>query len=209
MERSETCGLHVKMLTPASFGGVPPSLAALVKKQLLTNKSTMPIRLFIITLFAVSIFSGCSKEQRPAGFPPLFPCEITITQGNKPLEGALVQLVPESGTFQWTISGKTGSNGIAKLSTHAKFSGAPAGTFKVLVSKTEASLSKYPVPADDAPVEEWTEYRGLISMEHRPLIQYVKPEYEEVKMTPHSMTIVKGKNKAAFDVGEEVEIVLQ
>ena len=169
----------------------------------------MPIRLFIITLFAVSIFSGCSKEQRPAGLPPLFPCKIMITQGNKPLEGALVQLVPESGTFQWTISGKTDSSGVAKLSTHAKFSGAPAGTFKVLVSKTEASPSKYPVPADNAPVEEWTEYRGQISMEHRPLIQYVKPEYEDISSTPHSILITKGKNRQTFDVGEPVEIVVQ
>jgi hypothetical protein len=169
----------------------------------------MQIRILIVVALVLCAFSGCSKEQRPAGLPALYSCQITITQGEQPLEGALVQLIPESGPSQWTMSGKTGSNGAAKITTHAKFAGAPEGTFKVLVSKTEAAPSKYPTPADNAPTEDWTAWRSAIMSEQCPLIRYVKPEYDNANTTPHSMTIVKGKNKATFDVGEAVEIEMQ
>ena len=119
----------------------------------------MQIRLFIITLLAVCTFSGCGKEQRPVGFPPLYPCQITIIQGEQPLEGAMVRLMSESSKSEWITSGNTNSSGLAQLVTHAKFSGAPEGTFKVLVSKTEMEPSKYPPPVDNAPQSEWDQWK--------------------------------------------------
>jgi len=173
------------------------------------NKPTMQIRLFIITLLAVCTFSGCGKEQRPAGFPPLYPCQITITQGEQPLEDALVRLLPESGSFAWGITGKTDAHGTAKISTHTNYPGAPEGTFKVCVSKIYETPSAFPQPAKDAPYEDWEAWRGQTNSEQRPKYQLVKPEYDDVKLTPHSISITKGKNKAAFDVGEAVRIAVQ
>jgi len=166
------------------------------------------IRTFILSIFVVCAFSGCGKEERPAGFPTLYPCTITITQEEKPLDGALVRLVPESGSSQWIVSGKTDASGTAKLSTHAKFAGAPEGTFKVCISKIYETPSQFPPPAKDAPYEEWEAWRAQSNSEQRPKYHHVKPEYDNVKATPHSITITKGKNRQTFDVGEVVEIII-
>jgi hypothetical protein len=169
----------------------------------------MQIRIFIGAALVLCTFSGCGKEPRPAGFPALYPCKITITQGGQPLEGALVRLMPESGKSEWVTSGTTNASGVAAVVTHAKFSGAPEGTFKVCVSKTQLTPSKYPPPADNAPQSEWDQWKEQTSSEKRQKAYYVKPEYDDVKATPHSLTITQGKNRATFDVGEAVEIVVQ
>jgi hypothetical protein len=169
----------------------------------------MPIRTLIISLFVVCTISGCSKEQRPVGFPTLYPCQITITQGGQPLEGALVRLMPESGKSEWVISGKTDAGGVAKVSTHGKFSGAPEGTFKVCVAKTYETPSQFQPPKEDAPYEDWEAWRGQVNSEKRPRYHLVKPEYDDVRRTSHSIVVVKGKNRQTFDVGEAVEIAVQ
>ena len=166
----------------------------------------MQVRLFIIVLLAASVFSGCEKAQRPDGFPALFPCKITITQGGQPLEGAFVRLMPEDKAFQWTISGKTGANGVANISTHTNYPGAPEGTFKVCVSKVQETPSQFPPPAKDAPYEDWEAWRGHTNSEYCPKYNLIKPEYDNDAETPHSITIGKGKNSQTFDVGESVKI---
>jgi len=165
----------------------------------------MQVRLFIIVFFTVSFISGCGKAPRPDGFPDIFPCKITITQGGQPLNDALVRLMPEGNAFQWTISGKTDANGVTNISTHTNYPGVPEGTFKVCVSKTEITPSQFPPPAKDAPFEDWETWRGKTNAEKRPKYNLVKPEYDDVRRTPHTITIVKGKNKAAFDVGEPIK----
>lgn len=165
----------------------------------------MQCRIFLAITLVLCILSGCKQQPRPAGLPTLYPCEITITQENQPLEEADVRLLLENGTTEWVTSGKTNARGVAKLSTQAHFAGAPAGTFKVLVSKNVPAPSKYPTPAKDASTEEWTEWRGKIVSETCPLIRHVKPEFDDAGQTPHSITISKGKNNAVFDVGEPIQ----
>jgi len=164
----------------------------------------MQIRIFIVTVLAVCVFAGCGGPPRPAGLPPLFPCDITIIQEGQPLEGALVRLIPESGVSEWAISGKTNANGVAIIST-ALFRGAPEGTFKVLVSKTDVTPSQHTEP-EDINSPEWEGWNALVVTERRHTVMFVKPEYDQVRTTPHSITITKGRNQQTFDVGEPVAI---
>ena len=168
----------------------------------------MQFRIFLALAitFVLCVLSGCEKAPRPDGFPDLFPCKITITQEGKPLEDALVRLMPEGWTFQWTISGKTDKNGVANIVTHTNYAGVPEGTFKVCVSKEEITPSQFPPPAKDAPYEDWEAWRGKTNSENRPKYNLVKPEYGNDAETPHSLTISKGKNSKTFDVGEAVKI---
>jgi len=164
----------------------------------------MQIRTTFITLLAVFLFIGCSKTQRPAGFPDLYPCEITITQEGQPLEGATVRLIPVE-KFEWIITGTTNTSGIAKIYTyHGDFLGAPAGTFKVCVSKTSIALPDAPKPSDDdaAGLMEWNALP-------RTTFKLVEPEYENESQTPHSITVSKGKNRETFDVGKAVKIEIR
>jgi len=166
----------------------------------------MRIRIYLAITLILCVFSGCQPQNRPDGLPDLFPCAITITQGSQPLEGALVRLISEDGSSAWTISGKTDARGVAKISTHTGFAGAPAGTFKVLVSKTEMSPSQFPELAKNASPAERAERANQISMEKRTRYNVVKLEFDDVKKTPHSITIAKGgKNDATFDVGEPIK----
>ena len=174
----------------------------------LTLQLTMTIRISFITLLAVCVFAGCGKVPRPEGFPDLFPCEITITQEGQPLDEAVVRLVPE-GNFRWGITGKTNASGVAKIFTHAQYAGAPAGTFKVCVSKRYDTPTQFPAPAQDAPYEEWAAWREKCESEERPSFQLVQPKYDDVTQTPHSITITKGTNRQTFDLGEPVTIPVE
>ena len=170
----------------------------------------MQIRLFIVTLLAVCVLCGCGGPKRPAGMPTLYPCEITITQAGQLLGDADVRLIAEDGFSTWITGGRTDSNGVAKIMTNVKYAGAPAGTFKVLVQKTDLAPSKLPpYPGDDAPFEARAEWTSQMKGEVRPTIQFVKPEYGDVSTTPHSITIVKGKNKATFDAGEPIKEIMK
>ena len=165
----------------------------------------MQIRIFFILLLAVPVFSACTKQPRPDGFPPLHPCAITITQDGKPLEGALVRLIPDGHKLLWTVAGTTDKNGVVKVITHPEYAGAPEGTYKVCVSKTEITPSQFPPPPDTASYEEMQAWGALTVNEKRPKYNLVKPEYDNVAKTPHSITINKGKNNATFDVGEAIK----
>ena len=157
-------------------------------------------------MLVLCILSGCNRANRPDGLPPLSSCEITITQGGEPLEGAFVQLMPESGVFEWAVAGHTNASGVAKILTHAQFPGAPEGTFKVLVSKTELEPSKFGPEPDDVNSPERAKWYDQVTNEKRDTIMYVKPEYDKAHTTPLSITITRGRNRETFDVGEPVEI---
>ena len=179
---------------------------AVIALPFMLKGTTMQTRISLIFTFILCVLFGCQQKQRPDGLPDLFPCAITITQEEQPLDEALVRLVPENGgSAAWAVSGKTDAKGIARISTHADFSGAPEGTFKVLVSKTEMSPSQFPEPAKDASPEERVTWSNNISTEKRTKYTLVKPEFGDAKKTPHSITITKGKNEATFDVGEPIK----
>ena len=165
----------------------------------------MQTRILLALTLVLCVLSGCQGEKRPDGLPELFPCVITIIQGGQPLEGADIRLVPEDRQLGWTSNGKTDASGKAKISTHTGFAGAPAGTFKVLVSKMEMSPSQVPEITKDASPAERAEYANKISAEKRIRYTLVKREFDDVKATPHSITIAIGKNEATFDVGEAIK----
>ena len=89
----------------------------------------------VVSLGVLSLLLGCSSENRPPGMPKLYPASILITQEGQPLEGASVILVCVDESIRWLVSGQTNRDGVARLVTHGQFSGAPAGKFKVCVTK--------------------------------------------------------------------------
>jgi len=76
---------------------------------------------------------GCGGQPKPAGLPNLYRCQVTVTMGGKPVDGAIITFAPEAG--QWSANGRTDANGVAQMKTHATYDGAPAGKFKVGVNK--------------------------------------------------------------------------
>lgn len=90
---------------------------------------------FILVLLAV-MQPGCKKDSRPEGLPDLYPFTIKILQEGSPVEGASVNLAStDPALMKWPCGGMTGADGVATMNTYG-FPGAPAGSFKVVVSKT-------------------------------------------------------------------------
>jgi len=88
------------------------------------------------------VCNGCSNENRPDGLPPLFPVTLTILLDDQPIDSALVILYTEDKAIaNWTIGSVTDADGKAIIVTHGQFRGAPAGKFKVCVSKRELPRS--------------------------------------------------------------------
>jgi len=83
---------------------------------------------------------GCSDAKRPKDLPRLYPVTLTITMDDKPLADAFVMLYTDNmADAKWTVGGRTDAEGKAMIVTHGQFHGAPAGKFKVCVTKSEES----------------------------------------------------------------------
>ena len=89
-------------------------------------------------LFALTLsFSGCGGEQLPPGMPKLYPATLTVMQDGKPLAGARVTMMNTDPEVNWPTGGTTDNNGVIRLMTMGRYNGAPAGTYRVYVSKIE------------------------------------------------------------------------
>lgn len=85
-------------------------------------------------LLFVSALIGCGQNV-PDDFPKIYPVKLRIMQEGKPLEHAPILLRSTDQSSTWTVGGVSDATGTVTLWTHGKYQGAPAGQFKVLVSK--------------------------------------------------------------------------
>lgn len=112
----------------------------------------MKFKLGVLALLSVSalVITGCAKA--PAGFPKVYPVEVTVLDGGQPLDSTSVVLNPAEGTEvgSFTCAGTTNGSGKAVIKTlwgtySAK--GAPEGAYKV-------SLIRDVVPEETMTKEE-------------------------------------------------------
>ena len=99
-------------------------------------------RIFVIFLLPAvcclpSLFIGCGGERLPDGMPRLYPATVTVMQDGKPLPEARVTMMNTDPAVNWPTGGTTDNNGVIRLMTMGRYSGAPAGTYRVYVSKIE------------------------------------------------------------------------
>jgi len=156
-------------------------------------------RLFLVGALAfvcVSAF-GCA-EKRPDGFPELYPISIKILQEGKPLEGASVNLVAQDPQLvRWPAGGNTNADGVVELRTYG-YEGAPAGTFKVLVMKTE-TLGEANSPEEAQRLMQ----EGKLGDFER--FDLVDTRYRDQAQTPLSLEVKAGSNETQeFDVGAPI-----
>jgi len=149
-------------------------------------------RLSLIGLVAF-VLAGCGGEPKPDGLPQLYPVTLTFMQGGEPCAEAIVTLVPESGS-PWGTGGVTNANGSVAVQTHGKFPGAPAGKYKIIVSKTENGT------AGQAPVDMFTPQMVQT-------FNLIDPIYANSATTILTLEVESSKTKKpypSFDLGEKV-----
>lgn len=143
---------------------------------------------------------GCGTKSRPKGLPPLYPTTVEIMQEGAPLEGATVVFYPDGAQLDFLVSGITQPNGKATLVTHGEFKGAPAGKYKVCVTKYKHDpVPTRPVTADA--VKKWEE-----EMRKKPPMTYcfVERQYTSQRTTPLEAEIDEKENDITLDIGKAV-----
>jgi hypothetical protein len=101
---------------------------------------------FAIAILGLALFSACTPADTG---PPLAPVAGTVTLDAKPLEGALVTLIPTGETKGQAGSGRTDSAGKFKIIAlgSQQREGVAAGTHQVLVTKLVNPDGSLYVPA--------------------------------------------------------------
>ena len=153
-------------------------------------KSFPKLCLLSVFTFFLFVFAGCG-EQRPEGFPKLYPVTLDFAQEGKPLDNAVVRLYSEE--VAWVISGRTDSGGRVRFLTHGKYPGVPAGTYKISVVKDHIEPRPGYVLKDEFDTMATDAYA------------LVAPEYESAATTPLTLT-VDGKKTESFELGKAVRI---
>jgi hypothetical protein len=141
---------------------------------------------------------GCGGEKRPEGFPEVAECSIKILQEGAPLEGAKVNLVAQDpALMRWGCGGVTNADGVVELRTNG-YPGAPVGSFKVVVLKTET--------VGGAQTKE--DYQRQMQGENlgpEETFDLVDRQYADQTQTPLTLEVKAGKNETQeFDVGAPI-----
>lgn len=194
----------------AGFTGSKFILGAIISEAIISFNfimmKTIPYCVLGLLFF---IFVGC-RSNLPEGIPPRYPCRITITGDGSPIEGANVMLFPESSDpteKTWTPMGTTDESGVAQLFTNARYEGAPAGKYKIVVVKLigEKNPGVPPAPPEDSP--QYVDWQA--QWMDRSILEFdvIDTRYGNAETTPSEIEIVKSKmNEAQIDVGKAVRI---
>lgn len=149
---------------------------------------------------------GCG-EPHPDGMPALYPASVIIMQDGKPLPDATVTLVPtDSALTRWPVGSVTDATGKAKLKTYAKYDGAPAGSFKVTVNKSETSGDTKPVhPGAKATPQQLSQYDRAMKTGSFQVTRVVAPKFRLPTTTTLSIDVSANEpNEFPLDVGAAV-----
>ena len=142
-----------------------------------------------------AIICGCSKgPKKPSDLPKLNPTTVTVTYDDgTPVENATVALLSsETGGRTWNLTGPTDASGKLVLKTDGNWDGAPAGSYRVIVTKEISEM------------EEPTEVGGSVSI--KGITRYVDQKYSNPNTSGLTATIEDGKeNNLEFKVGEKIE----
>ena len=155
------------------------------------------LRLFpvVSVLLVFTFLAGCSGQRLPDGMPRLFPCEIIILQGGEPLAQAMVTIIPTEEGNKWSASGRTDDAGKAIMYTWGQYAGAPEGTYKVVIGKTEVV---------GAPPAATTEEAARRPPDR--FYELVEAIYSEASTTPLEIEVKRGTRTFTLDAGEAVRI---
>jgi len=160
------------------------------------------MKFYILGLFIpiVVCLVGCPGEKRPDGMPPLYPAAcVKVVQDGKPLEDAYVSLRPDDKGMKWGIGGKTDTQGVAQLWTHGKYKGAPAGTFKVVVTKEVKEGEKEYV---DALTRNDQKAADAIKVQQ---FSFVEDKFTVERLTPLTLEITSSSKTLEVDVSPAVK----
>ena len=142
-----------------------------------------------------AIVCGCSKgPKKPADLPKLNPTSATVTYDDgTPIENATVALLSsDTGGRTWNLTGVTDATGKIIFKTDGNWDGAPAGEYRVIVTKEISEMEKS------------NEVGGSETL--KGITRYVDQKYNNPNTSGLTATVTDGQeNTFEFKVGEKIE----
>jgi hypothetical protein len=148
--------------------------------------------------------SGCSEK--PSGFPDVYPCQITVLNGEQPEENVRVLLYPSLEFGSLLIRGQTNSAGCAVFSTSLnKFSkqGVPKGKYTAVFEKI------VDVDRESSPVENKTENKGKKATQQEIFLEQIKKRFELQKKALPDVLRKPDTSPIKFEVNDETGVVIE
>jgi hypothetical protein len=148
--------------------------------------------------------SGCSRTQKPDGFPQLVPHTIIVNNNGTPEKDVTIVLLPQNVSGSWAISGTTDVSGRAILATSQGSytqTGCPVGKFKAVLTKVvrpsfEVSSEKY----DKMTPEERDAYGAKMEAEIKKLSVIVPKSLTSPTTTPLTFEIANSNQETTLDL---------
>lgn len=149
----------------------------------------------VAILCLCAVVCGCSKgPKKPADLPKLNPTTVTVTYDDgSPVDGATVAfLASQTGGRTWNLTGVTDAAGKLVLMTDGNWEGAPAGDYRVIVTKEVTEMSEPTEPGGSVTTKSST--------------RFVDQKYNLPTTSGLTAKIEEGKaNSFEFKVGEKLE----
>ena len=147
---------------------------------------------YVLLLFSLLLPCGCGDSARPKDLPSLYSCTVLVIQDGKPLEEARVELHSE-GEQKYVPTAYTDASGIAVMQTHG-FSGAPAGKYKITVSKNIEDDVVYQIGEEgEQVVASYNVYKT------------VDDQHSSASTTPHEVEVGRKTSRMEVNVGDAVK----
>lgn len=145
-----------------------------------------------------TLISCSSGRKKPEDMPALFPVKVTIQQDGQILSDASVILLRQEPPFKWVAGGLTDTNGICSVRTQSFFAGAPAGKYKVMVSKQldETPEADKNLPPDPSGTNKSLDY----------YFELVDLKYNSDQTSDLEVVVEEKKNEFVLDVGKAVKL---
>ena len=166
---------------------------------------------YFVSLSFVSVIlllAGCN-DNRPEGFPAkLFSCSVIVMDGDTPIKGASVSLIPENEQQKYSMVSITNDDGIATIRTALAGyygNGAPEGTYKVLIIDAEPPDLEHTLTAEERanlPPDAQDAYERARQQRigARPLA--VPKEFNKMDKTPLTWTVDRKGAELKVNVAE-------
>jgi predicted small lipoprotein YifL len=96
-----------------------------------------PVLTCLVCVALLASLVGCGGKSQPANRPATAKVKATVIYKGQPVEGANVVFSPSDAAGK-PAAGRTGADGVAKLTTFEPEDGAVPGNYKVAITKTDA-----------------------------------------------------------------------
>lgn len=165
-------------------------------------KNTIMKNTLLIPLLIILVSAGCNRK--PDNVPTIFPCSVSVTNGTTPVNDVFIVFAPETGGTEWSIAGTTNASGKATIRTSRlgwQGDGAPAGTYRVSLSKTPTVPGISPEEYQRLPAEEQEMYNIEQEKKREKLPREIPKYLSDFTLSPFQITVAQGQeNSLTVDV---------